>query len=247
MNAALSDPVAEGRRVAEAAAGRSVDLRVAGGVGIALRCPSARRPPLARVYADVDLVGLAKQRASIESLLQQLGYVPDSGFNAVHGARRLFFWDDNNGRQLDLFLDHVEMCHDISLMDRLTVDATTLSLSDLLLMKLQIVETNEKDMLDMAAMFLDHMLTQDDSGINVSYLSSLTATDWGLWKTITMVAERVNNFAGGLGGLQGGHVIHQRVSGLLQALESTPKSMKWKLRAAVGERVRWYELPEDAR
>jgi hypothetical protein len=32
---------------------------------------------------------------------------------------------------------------------------------------------------------------------------------------------------------------------LLEIAVETPKSMKWKLRANVGERVRWYELPEE--
>ena len=32
---------------------------------------------------------------------------------------------------------------------------------------------------------------------------------------------------------------------LLDAAVSAPKSMKWKLRANVGDRVRWYELPEE--
>src|SRR4029077_9263782 len=59
----LADTVAEGRRIAEAAAERGIPLRVLGGGAIALTGPSARRPPLAREYADIDLtsVGGAKK------------------------------------------------------------------------------------------------------------------------------------------------------------------------------------------
>jgi hypothetical protein len=32
---------------------------------------------------------------------------------------------------------------------------------------------------------------------------------------------------------------------LLDVAESVPKSMKWRLRANIGDRVRWYELPEE--
>ena len=32
---------------------------------------------------------------------------------------------------------------------------------------------------------------------------------------------------------------------LLELARSVPKGMKWKLRANVGDRVRWYELPEE--
>jgi hypothetical protein len=32
---------------------------------------------------------------------------------------------------------------------------------------------------------------------------------------------------------------------LLEILRTGRKSLRWKLRAQVGERVRWYELPEE--
>jgi hypothetical protein len=36
-----------------------------------------------------------------------------------------------------------------------------------------------------------------------------------------------------------------RVEELKAAIERWPKSRRYKLRARVGERVRWYELPEE--
>ena len=32
---------------------------------------------------------------------------------------------------------------------------------------------------------------------------------------------------------------------LLEVAETAPKGIKWKTRARVGDRVRWYELPEE--
>jgi hypothetical protein len=32
-----------------------------------------------------------------------------------------------------------------------------------------------------------------------------------------------------------------RIAGLLEAIEAAPKSRKWKLRARVGPRKRWYQ------
>jgi hypothetical protein len=32
---------------------------------------------------------------------------------------------------------------------------------------------------------------------------------------------------------------------MLDQIEQVPKSTKWKMRAKVGEKKRWYELPED--
>ncbi len=37
----------------------------------------------------------------------------------------------------------------------------------------------------------------------------------------------------------------EQAARLLDVAKSVPKSMKWKLRANVGDRVRWYELPEE--
>ncbi len=38
-----------------------------------------------------------------------------------------------------------------------------------------------------------------------------------------------------------------QVSALQAAIERAPKSFGWKTRARVGERVRWYETPEEVR
>lgn len=247
MTGPRKDPVSEGQRIAGAASDRSILLRVAGGVGVALRCPSASTSPLNRQYADVDLVGLSKEREVTERLFVDLGYEPDTAFNALHGARRLFFWDRTNERQLDVFLDTVEMCHKLQLTDRLAVDQVTLPIADLLLMKLQIFETNEKDMLDIIALFADQELADDDTGINVRYIEQLTGSDWGLWRTITMVAEKTDHFSRSVEGLTHRSVVHARIAGLLGRLQASEKSRRWKMRARIGEKVRWYELPEEVR
>ena len=93
------------------------------------------------------------------------------------GDRRLYFWDPLNERQLDVFLDRVELCHAIDLRDRLDIDADALAPADLLLMKLQIVETNEKDLLDMVALLTDQPFAED--GIELDYIAGLTAPRLG--------------------------------------------------------------------
>lgn len=242
----LAEHVDEARRITDAAASASLALRITGGVGVALRCPSAASAPLARRYADIDAIGRRRERAEIGALFAALGYVPDKAFNALHGDTRLFFWDPHNERQLDVFLDRVEMCHKIDLGARLDLDARTLSLADLLLMKLQVVETNRKDYLDLLALLVDHELTDDEQGINLSYLAELTASDWGLWRTTTMIAERTVAFASELDGFTERQLVHDRVAMFLTALEVSGKSRAWRLRARVGERKRWYELPEES-
>jgi hypothetical protein len=240
-----ADAVQEGRRVGEAALAAGVALKLTGGVAVALRCPSASLAPLRRDYADVDVVGRARDSSAITELLGGLGYEADAAFNAIHGSTRMYFWDPIHERQLDVFLDEVEMCHRIDLRNRLDRHEPTLTLADLLLMKLQIVETNHKDYLDILTLLVDQPFG-DETGIELSYLASLAADDWGLWKTTITVAQRAAEYAAGLGDFEKTDLVRSQVNRYVQALDEVPKSRRWKLRAKIGERKRWYELPEES-
>jgi hypothetical protein len=241
----LTDPVAEGRRIAESAAEWEVPLRVLGGVAVAMLCPSSGQPPLARKYGDIDFATTASAKDQVVALLESLGYGGDKEFNMLHGHRRLFFWDERNHRQVDVFVDEANLCHRINLKRRLEAVPLTLSLADLTVLKLQVVETNEKDYLDICAIFADHDLTPDDSGVNSTYISELTASDWGLWRTMGMVSEGSQRFARELPGFAAAEVVVDRLSRLRSVFENVPKSRGWRLRARVGDRKRWYELPEE--
>lgn len=243
----LTDPVAEGRRIAEAAAERRIALRVLGGVAVAMLCPSSQRPPLARDYADIDLATTASAKDDVVGLLESMGYRGDKEFNMLHGHRRLYFWDEAAQRQVDVFVNEANLCHRIELRRRLEAVPLTLSPADLTVLKLQVVETNEKDFLDICALFADHDLTADDSGVNSTYIADLTASDWGLWRTLGMVSERSEQFALELPGFEAAEVVAERLRRLRSEMEAAPKSRGWRLRARVGDRKRWYELPEEVR
>jgi hypothetical protein len=241
----LADPLAEGRRIAEAATGRGHPLRVLGGVAVAILCPSARRPPLTREYADIDLATTGSARSDVVGLMEELGYRGDKEFNTLHGHRRLYFSDEWNERHVDVFVDEANLCHRIDIKHRLEAVPLTLSLGDLTVLKLQVVETNQKDFLDVCAIFADHDLSIDDSGINSAYIAGLAASDWGLWRTLGMVAERSEQFALTLPGFEAKDVVAGRLRRLREELDSVPKTRGWKLRARIGERKRWYEVPEE--
>lgn len=243
----VADPVAEGRRIVEAAAKRAVPLRALGGVAVAMSCPTSQHPPLARRYADIDLATTGSAKDEVVSLLESLGYTGDKEFNILHGHRRLYFWDEGAQRQVDVFVDEANLCHRVDLRRRLEAVPLTLSLADLTVLKLQVVETNEKDFLDICALFADHDLTTDDSGIDSTYIADLTASDWGLWRTLGMVGERSEQFARELQGFGEAEVVVERLRRLREEMEAVPKSRGWKLRARIGDRKRWYELPEEVR
>jgi Uncharacterised nucleotidyltransferase len=244
----LADPLQEAMRLIAAGEEAGIPFRATGGVGIALICPSARRPPLARHYQDIDFVARAKHARGISQLMVELGYIPEEEFNVLHGQHRLFFLDSEHQRQFDIFLDAIEMCHRLDLRTRAEILEHTLTPADLLLSKLQVVNTNQKDYKDATAVLADHDITADDTGININRLNELCAADWGWWRTVTMVAERTHKFVRELAqGPHGESLRHvaDRTRHLIAELERAPKSRRWKMRARVGDRMRWHEDPED--
>ena len=234
--------VTEGRRVLAAARDAGLTLRLLGGVAVHVR--SRGLPPaLAREYKDLDFAASKKSAGDLQKLLRDLGYEPHLGFNAMNGRERLLFYDNPNGRQVDVFVSSFRMCHEIPLEKRLDVDEDTVPLAELLLTKLQIVELNEKDVRDTVALLLEHEVTEDDTGVNASHVASLCCEDWGLCRTITHNLASVREHLGRY------DVARERVAArldtLLDRIEHGPKSRSWKLRAKIGERKRWYELPEE--
>lgn len=243
----LESPTEEAKRIIELAQQKKIILRLFGGVSFYFRCPSAKHRALQRTYVDIDFMGRAKQSKEIKQFFEELGYVPRDRFNAMQGYRRLIFNDIEHQRRVDIFLDVFEMCHKFSFKDRLGIDQYTISLADMLATKLQIVEINQKDLKDVVSMFMDHDVGDEDTpeAINGAYLAKLCSEDWGIYKTFIMnldrILETINDF-----GLEDGEkkVVGDRVARLKKMIEDAPKSFKWKMRARVGEKVQWYELPE---
>jgi hypothetical protein len=60
-----------------------------------------------------------------------------------------------------------------------------------------------------------------------------------------MVAERSEQFALELSEFPAGEVVADRLRRLREELDTVPKTRAWKLRARIGDRKRWYELPEE--
>lgn len=245
----LDDVREEGARVARAAVANGLSLRLMGGVAIWAVSPSMRRPPLERPYGDFDLAVAKADARRATAFLEAAGYVPEKLFNALHGATRLNFSHPEGRWPIDVVIDEVNMSHRIDLRGRLAGPGITLPLADLLLTKLQIWEINAKDLGDVIGLLADHEVAdrEDPDTVDRRRLTSLAAADWGLCHTLernlrTVVEELGRRAPSGApfdAGTQAG--------ALLAAIAAAPKSLGWKARARVGERVRWYETPEEVR
>jgi Uncharacterised nucleotidyltransferase len=230
-------------RVLEAAEREGVTVRAVGGLAVHLVCPSARTPPLARSYKDLDLVGRRGDARPITDLLTSLGYQPAAEFNALHGHRQLYFWDPANGRQLDVFVERINLSHELDVGDRLELAPKTLTPADLLLTKLQVVEINDRDLRDATALLVDQPVGPD--GIDPGRVVEVLSSDWGWWRTCTGNLDAVAAFANELEAFGGKGRVRRGVQELRRHIDEAPKTVRWKLRSILGERVRWYELPEE--
>jgi hypothetical protein len=204
-------------------------------------------PSLDREYKDLDFAVTKKAAGNADKLLREAGYEPHITFNAMHARERALFFDDAHGRQVDVFIDSFRMCHQIPLADRLNGGDRTVPLAELLLTKLQIIELNEKDVRDTVLLLYGHPVEErDGDAVNGARIAELCAGDWGLWRTITANLERCRTHVGDYELEQSDRDrISRRFDELLGRIEDEPKSRGWKLRAKVGERKRWYELPEE--
>ena len=230
--------MAEAVRLLHAAEASSVPLRLIGGLAIRMHIPAGVAPAFPRDYQDIDLVTAAGRGRAVGDLLTGLGYQADRQFNALNGRTRLLFLDAGNRRQVDVFVGTFEMCHIVPVADRLEVSALGIPLAELLLTKMQIVELNPKDMTDIMTMLYHHDVADTDAGaaINAERVAELCAADWGLWRTVTGTLRQ-------LAALRPD--VADSALALVAAFDEVPKTRGWRMRARIGERKRWYELPDE--
>jgi hypothetical protein len=246
-NGRLPDVVEEARRVSGIAEDRGVALRLLGGVAINVRAREGLDPAFRREYADIDFIVPKGRSAETQKFFESLGYAPQTRFNTLYGRERLLFFDEENDRQVDVLVGTFRMSHEIPLGKRLELEPVTIPLAELLLTKLQIIELNEKDVRDSLALLHDHPVEESDGdSVNAAHVAKLCAADWGLWRTFT---ANLDALAGHVGRYDldesGKQRINRGVQKLQERIEEEPKPFSWKMRAKIGDRKRWYDLPEE--
>ncbi len=234
------------RPVIRGADRKGVVIRLLGGVAVYLQSPPGG-PLLPRPINDIDVVAKRGARTAVTGVLVGAGYTPDEMFNALHGSRRLLFFDEEHGRKLDVFVGQFVMCHQVPVADRLEREALTVPLAELLTTKLQIVELTERDQRDIYNLVYHHEVTAGGGlGIEADYIGELCARDWGLWRTAkATIARCKENLAEYKLDVSATHLILERLDMLWARIEATTKTAKWRLRSRVGDRVRWYDEPEE--
>jgi hypothetical protein len=247
--------VDEALRLVRDAEAEGILLRILGSIAYRLQCPNNLHlfQDTKRVLTDVDFAAERKQNRAIRQFLTARGYVADEGiYVASEGARHAYLHKDT-GLNVDVFADELYFCHRIPFKDRLDLDRPTISTTDLLLEKMQIVEINLKDFKDTVVLMLEHPLSTQENGpkaIDVAYITDMMRQDWGFYYTFTTNLKRVPDYFGEFPSIEDRQraVVQDRVAALIDAIESAPKTFGWKMRSKIGTRSLWYqEVSEKGR
>jgi hypothetical protein len=260
--ASADDPLPEAVALARGAADTGLGLKLLGGLAVRVLCPDF--PPRLRAGQDMDFACLSKGRKNVAAYLQQSGCEPDKRFNNLNGDRQMYFTAPS-GRPVDVMVDRLTMCHTLDLRPAFGRLPLTIDAVDVLLSKLQIIELNEKDARDLLHLLSGVPVSGSGApgggaapggggpggtgaSIDSERFSKLLGADWGWWRTVTGNLHKLPALADEHPELVPPDppldpIAQSRY--LLELAESAPKGVKWRLRANVGDRVRWYEQPEE--
>src|SRR5208337_3186121 len=183
--ATFNDFANEIKRIISEADERKIPLRIMGGAAIRMHCPKheALYEKLKRTPKhDMDFVTYGKFRPLTRQLFIDLGYEPYISLmlTGATGRHRQIFNDKEGNKAIDVFLGKLEMCHVIDFEGRLEVDSPTVPLAELLLQKLQVVQTNEKDIQDAIILLSEHDIGKgDEEQVNGGYIAEILGNEWG--------------------------------------------------------------------
>jgi hypothetical protein len=254
--AVADDPLPEALALAEGAHQAGVGLKLLGGLAVRVLTPVL--PPRLRAGQDMDFACLSKGRKAAAAFLEERGCQPDRRFNNLNGDRQMYFVAPS-GRPIDVMVDRLTMCHVLDFRPGYGRLPVTLDAIDILLSKLQIVELNEKDARDIFQLLAGLPVAGSNAGksggtsagdvaLDPDRFGQVLAADWGWWRTVTGNLDKLPGLVQDKPELilpGASYDPLAQAAELADVANTVPKGMKWKLRANVGDRVRWYELPEE--
>jgi hypothetical protein len=243
------DPLPEALSLARGAADAGLGLKLLGGLAVRVICPDF--PPRLRAGQDMDFACMGKGRKDVAAYLERSGCQPDRRFNNLNGDRQMYF-NAPSGRPIDVMVDRLTMCHTLDFRPSFGNLPFTVDAIDVLLSKLQIVELNEKDAWDIFQLLSGVPVGAPGGGTGARFdtvrYAKVLGADWGWWRTVTGSLAKLPGLAAEKPHLLPAGAPFEPLAQarqLQEAADSVPKGVKWKLRANVGDRVRWYELPEE--
>ena len=245
--------VEEAKACVQDARDKGIVIRIMGGLAIHLHCDEHADLWAAlgrmgnKVFTDIDYVSYGKYRGQLLGFFESRGFTINKKILYLYGKTRHIYYGSKIP-MVEVFFDKLEMNHTIDYAGRLEADYPTLPPAELLLKKIQMVGMNEKDIKDTIVLLRAHEIGDDDHDrINRKTIGDRLFSDWGFYHTAMMNLQKIRGSLSNYEAL--GHddvsVIIERLAQLVSYLEDGPKTMKWKLRAKIGTKVKWYNTIDD--
>jgi len=263
--------MAEAHAIIDAGTRQDVVLRLTG--GLAVRHYAIDLEFAEREYSDIDLIGLKRQVVAVGEVFRGLGYIENRHVAMATGNGQLQFFlpgvapasaPDAGSRaardglpvyaeippsdHIDVFLDAMRMDHQVDFRDRLAINTYAIDPADLFLSKLQIVHLNEKDVHDIVTLVKDvYVDFQPHPGVlDLHHVAEVCAADWGLYIDVMNNADTVIEHVADYDLSPRDAARVRRTLELAQdMMTEQAKTLRWRLRARIGKRVRWYEEVEE--
>jgi hypothetical protein len=250
----------EGRRLVDEASKRRIPLRLLGGVAIRIHCSEfmdfakklVRLGEGRQEYTDLDFMSLMKFRKNqMKEFFDEMGYEKRPTTMSTAATQRHIYFHPNGWFSVDVFFDKLLAAnHPLDFRGRLELDSPTVTPTDLLLEKVQIVFPDEKDVKDMILLLHAHELAlqEEKNQINAGFMAAKLASDWGFWYTVTTNLKGLKQYASDTQNLtekekQG---LASKIDKLLKTIDDKPKSAGWRMRSVMGARRKWYKPVETA-
>jgi hypothetical protein len=251
--------IQEGMRLVEEATKRGIPLRLLGGVAIRMHCAEfldfakklMRLGEGQQEYTDLDFMSYLKFRDKMKTFFEELGYEKRPTTMSSAATQRHIYFHPKGWFYVDVFYDKLLAAnHPLDFRSRLGLDSPTVTPTDMLLEKLQIVFHGEKDVKDVMLLLRAHeiALQEEKNKLNGKFVAQRLASDWGFWYTVTTNLTGLKQYFGDAENLNDDDKqdLTTKVDALLKIIEDEPKSTGWKMRSMVGAKKKWYNPVETA-
>jgi hypothetical protein len=249
--------IEEGKRIVDEATRRGIPLRLLGGVAIRFHCVEfldfarslVRLGEGQQEYTDLDFMTYSKFRKKMKDFFAELGYSKRPPTMSSAATQRQIYFHPKGWFYVDVFYDKLLAAnHPLDFRGRLDLDSPTITPTDMLLEKVQIVFPDEKDVKDAMLLLRAHEISQQEekNKINARFIAGKLASDWGFWYTVTTNLKGLKQYVSGDQRLSSDNKqdLTSKVDALLATIEDESKSTGWKMRAVMGTKRRWYNPVE---